>query len=114
EQLIPAVAWAYGVLAADGAVHALEASVERKQRGDNAHRAFGVWAAVRATRGTYHVPDPGGKRAAVGSVALAALVVSAIDMTGNSGLLSRYHDTKRDRTFALEPALKVDRSRLRR
>lgn len=48
------------------------------------------------------------------TLSLAALASSAIYMTGNSGLLSRYHDKERDLTFALESALELGASRLKR
>ncbi|MHB1069627.1 MAG: hypothetical protein ACYC1W_07180, partial [Gemmatimonadaceae bacterium] len=48
------------------------------------------------------------------TLSLAALASSAIYMTGNSGLLSRYHDKERDLTFALESALELGKSRLQR
>lgn len=48
------------------------------------------------------------------TLSLAALASSAIYMTGNSGMLSRYHDKERDLTFALESALELGTSRLRR
>ncbi len=47
-------------------------------------------------------------------LSLAALAASAIYMTGSSGLLSRYHDKERDLAFAVETALELGRSRLRR
>lgn len=48
------------------------------------------------------------------TLSLAALASSAIYMTGNSGLLSRYHDKERDLTYALESALELGASRLQR
>lgn len=45
-------------------------------------------------------------------LSLAALAASAIFMTANSGMLSRFHDKERDLQYAVETALELGKSRL--
>ena len=48
------------------------------------------------------------------TLSLAALASSAVYLASSSGLMSRYHDKERDLGFALESALELGKSRLRR